>query len=117
MCIRDRNAVIYLRRQQSGAGGEEIAEVLRSAWRRLWRKQLLFLYPFVLAVLNSIAFLAIYTAMGGPVRWEAFAHANFSRWLYIHCLLYTSDAADDLTRVDLGGRRIIKKKKKKKKKK
>src|SRR5665811_1249752 len=24
-----------------------------------------------------------------------------------HCLLYTSDAADDLTRVDLGGRRII----------
>jgi len=28
------------------------------------------------------------------------------------CLLYTSDAADDLTRVDLGGRRLIKKKKK-----
>ncbi|GAB5764479.1 hypothetical protein JMUB7523_16290 [Staphylococcus aureus] len=26
-----------------------------------------------------------------------------------NCLLYTSDAADDLTRVDLGGRRIIKK--------
>src|SRR5665811_370059 len=25
----------------------------------------------------------------------------------IRCLLYTSDAADDLTRVDLGGRRII----------
>src|SRR5665811_2451285 len=32
------------------------------------------------------------------------------------CLLYTSDAADDLTRVDLGGRRIIKKKKNKIKK-
>ena len=31
----------------------------------------------------------------------------------ITCLLYTSDAADDLTRVDLGGRRIIKKKKNK----
>src|SRR5665811_2062137 len=30
---------------------------------------------------------------------------------YCSCLLYTSDAADDLTRVDLGGRRIIKKKK------
>src|SRR5665811_462248 len=28
---------------------------------------------------------------------------------YKGCLLYTSDAADDLTRVDLGGRRIIKK--------
>ena len=26
------------------------------------------------------------------------------------CLLYTSDAADDKARVDLGGRRIIKKK-------
>src|SRR5450756_3130281 len=33
------------------------------------------------------------------------------------CLLYTSDAADDLLCVDLGGRRIIKKKKKKKNKK
>eukprot|EP00825_Cyclidium_porcatum_P050406 TRINITY_DN8984_c0_g1_i4.p1 TRINITY_DN8984_c0_g1~~TRINITY_DN8984_c0_g1_i4.p1 ORF type:complete len:147 (+),score=22.32 TRINITY_DN8984_c0_g1_i4:118-558(+) len=29
------------------------------------------------------------------------------------CLLYTSDAADDMQCVDLGGRRIIKKKKKK----
>ena len=33
----------------------------------------------------------------------------------IHCLLYTSDAADDLLCVDLGGRRIIKKKNLKKK--
>src|SRR5665811_1930972 len=30
----------------------------------------------------------------------------------VGAVLYTSDAADDLTRVDLGGRRIIKKKKK-----
>ena len=29
---------------------------------------------------------------------------------YIGCLLYTSDAADDLLCVDLGGRRLIKKK-------
>ena len=29
----------------------------------------------------------------------------------VSCLLYTSDAADDLPCVDLGGRRIIKKKK------
>src|SRR5450756_3191737 len=39
-------------------------------------------------------------------------------WPVIHpdytCLLYTSDAADDLLCVDLGGRRIIKKKKTKK---
>ena len=33
------------------------------------------------------------------------------------CLLYTSDAADDLLCVDLGGRRLIKKKKIKNKKK
>src|SRR5665811_1684463 len=33
------------------------------------------------------------------------ASAFRSVWI---CLLYTSDAADDLTRVDLGGRRIIK---------
>ena len=30
------------------------------------------------------------------------------------CLLYTSDAADERSSVDLGGRRIMKKKKKKK---
>ena len=30
------------------------------------------------------------------------------------CLLYTSDAADERSSVDLGGRRIIKKKKEKK---
>src|SRR5680860_1642592 len=30
--------------------------------------------------------------------------------VYSTCLLYTSDAADDLLCVDLGGRRIIKKK-------
>ena len=33
------------------------------------------------------------------------------------CLLYTSDAADERSSVDLGGRRIIKKNKKHKKKK
>ena len=38
-------------------------------------------------------------------QWEAYATT---------CLLYTSDAADDLLCVDLGGRRIIKKKTKNK---
>ena len=33
------------------------------------------------------------------------------------CLLYTSDAADERSSVDLGGRRIIKQKKNQKKKK
>ena len=40
----------------------------------------------------------------GPVR-AAFADMDQ------RCLLYTSDAADERSSVDLGGRRIIKKKK------
>src|SRR5665811_450564 len=36
-----------------------------------------------------------------------FADAVARSTLPAACLLYTSDAADDLTRVDLGGRRII----------
>ena len=39
----------------------------------------------------------------------------FNFYLYKTCLLYTSDAADERSSVDLGGRRIIKKKKSKKK--
>ena len=45
------------------------------------------------------------------------AYASFSKTITVTvdgqkdtCLLYTSDAADDLLCVDLGGRRIIKKK-------
>ncbi|CZR99277.1 hypothetical protein CDFC105_64103 [Clostridioides difficile] len=36
---------------------------------------------------------------------------GFKKKELITCLLYTSDAADDMQCVDLGGRRIIKKKK------
>ena len=36
-----------------------------------------------------------------------FSSPFYQSWI---CLLYTSDAADDLLCVDLGGRRIIKKK-------
>ena len=38
---------------------------------------------------------------------DAFVNKRRPTWT---CLLYTSDAADDLRCVDLGGRRIIKKK-------
>mgnify|MGYP002683048396 CR=1 FL=1 len=40
---------------------------------------------------------------------QGYLHA--ANRLFSICLLYTSDAADDLLCVDLGGRRIIKKKK------
>src|SRR5450756_3195199 len=42
------------------------------------------------------------------VRYPGGNFVSGYRW---DCLLYTSDAADDLLCVDLGGRRIIKKKK------
>ena len=42
--------------------------------------------------------------------------ANFSVVVDSPCLLYTSDAADERSSVDLGGRRIIKKQKQNKKK-
>src|SRR5665811_207379 len=38
----------------------------------------------------------------------SFSASPRGRARFRDCLLYTSDAADDLTRVDLGGRRIIK---------
>src|SRR5450756_3242889 len=42
------------------------------------------------------------------------SHTPLSTWFWgaylVTCLLYTSDAADDLLCVDLGGRRLIKKK-------
>ena len=47
-----------------------------------------------------------FVANAGNQEW--FTH----KWTQIHtCLLYTSDAADERSSVDLGGRRIIKKKK------
>ena len=51
------------------------------------------------------------TLSSNPYDWleASFFYTNIQGKPY-PCLLYTSDAADDLTRVDLGGRRIIKKK-------
>ena len=44
---------------------------------------------------------------GGRIRVEDNISGN---WQIYTCLLYTSDAADERSSVDLGGRRIIKKK-------
>ena len=53
--------------------------------------------------------LQVFAINGGHLFAHAFNHTA--------CLLYTSDAADERSSVDLGGRRIIKKKKKQKKQK
>src|SRR5678815_6107881 len=45
------------------------------------------------------------------VAMEEISRASASVGLSYGCLLYTSDAADERSSVDLGGRRIIKKKK------
>ena len=48
---------------------------------------------------------------GYETRWENSVIRGRNRMQTIICLLYTSDAADERSSVDLGGRRIIKKKK------
>src|SRR5664280_3917004 len=47
-------------------------------------------------------------------EWRNLSTKNSFCRVFIVCLLYTSDAADEEDSVDLGGRRIIKKKKKNK---
>lgn len=64
-------------------GGATIAEVLRRAWSRLVRKQWLILYPLALAVINTLAFLAVYAASEGLLGWSAFFEANFEREIYL----------------------------------
>ncbi|GAB5798571.1 hypothetical protein JMUB7518_28110 [Staphylococcus aureus] len=45
------------------------------------------------------------------VEWQTYpgSTGEFNGTVPLACLLYTSDAADELDGVDLGGRRIIKK--------
>ncbi len=64
-------------------GGTVISEVLRRAWNRLIRKQWLILYPLALAVIDALAFLALYAAGGGRIGWSPFFVANFERRQYV----------------------------------
>lgn len=60
-----------------------IAEVLRHAWSRLIRKQWLIFYPLALAVIDTLAFFAVYVSNGETLSWTAFFAANASRWQYV----------------------------------
>src|SRR5680860_1472452 len=73
-----------------------------------------------LTALRAPAIKAL-AAEGGPLQPTLFDEQDLAEITHpdypgerLVCLLYTSDAADDLLCVDLGGRRIIKKKKNKK---
>ena len=83
----------------NAAAPEFVARYTRSdgslIWRDVWPSMDVSDDPYE-AFMN----LALFYSIGGNEE------------VYQLCLLYTSDAADDLTRVDLGGRRIIKKKNK-----
>ena len=59
-----------------------------------------------------IAYLRHFKVVAIALRSLACYHAgtNIKAALLSVCLLYTSDAADERSSVDLGGRRIIKKK-------
>ena len=91
MCIRDRvnsHPAVYGYHLKDEPGGDQFAELAKSA-----------------ALVRELA----------PGKWPYInLPPGMGDWYendYINCLLYTSDAADDLLCVDLGGRRIIKKKK------
>ena len=59
-----------------------------------------------------VAKVGLQASFGG---YELYNRANvrlgYDYFAFYPCLLYTSDAADERSSVDLGGRRIIKKKK------
>ena len=64
--------------------------MLRRAWDRLIRKQWLIFYPLALAVINTMAFLAVYSADGETLRWSEFVAANFDRWQYVGDHFFTA---------------------------
>jgi hypothetical protein len=56
---------------------------MRQVWKRLAHKQWLIFYPLALAVINTLAFLAVYGAAGGELTWGRFFTTNFDRWLFV----------------------------------
>ena len=90
MCIRDSNQLIGI-----------LEEVLGREVARQYRPGRAFDVP-VSILDNSLA--------RRELGWEP--RVSLREGMARTCLLYTSDAADERSRVDLGGRRIIKKKNK-----
>ena len=63
---------------------------------------------FLIRFLARFCIISIETVLT-PLTTEYYGYCQ-NNFYYYSCLLYTSDAADERSSVDLGGRRIIKKK-------
>src|SRR5450756_3102863 len=118
MCIRDRERVMD---KKLPGGWQDLLPVFSTgkkiATREASGKVLEALAPAVPELIGGSADLApsnkTYIKGYESVRKGDFSGRNIHFGVREHgmgCLLYTSDAADDLLCVDLGGRRIIKKK-------
>ncbi len=105
------------REEISDEGGEEAVRVVGQT-TKCWFC-FLFLFCFFFQAEGGIRVFCLSRGLGDVYKKQQTylgAHRVFrsaARACFWVCRLYTSDAADDLLRVDLGGRRIIKKKKKK----
>src|SRR5665811_1946926 len=119
MCIRDRMALtltpaLCAALLQNSPGHEMVPTKGVLGWfNRSFSKTTQRYKSGVGGVLKRTGrYLVLYAGLLGVVGW-LFVHLPSSvlpdEDQGYFCLLYTSDAADDLTRVDLGGRRIIKK--------
>ena len=96
-------------------GGRRVANTMKSDAaalaskklnkRKSWTSQFARNYQLHLFMLIPIAYIIIFNYV--PMFGIQIAFKNFTPGK--GCLLYTSDAADDLLCVDLGGRRLIKK--------
>ena len=110
MCIRDSD---YGGRRSAGQVGRNIArkatEEQRFAWQGTLPVDVLQCVCAVQAGKNSLH-TQLCKLLREGIDLLVFIFMD-DRHRSGNCLLYTSDAADDLLCVDLGGRRIIKKKK------
>ena len=98
MCIRDRE-------QRLGESFKQVADRLEQVHKGLGEMQSL---ARDVGSLNRVLTNVKTRGVFGEMQL-----AGLLEQVFTPCLLYTSDAADERSSVDLGGRRIIKKKKNK----
>ena len=73
-------------------------------------KEDIWLWTFIQVVTLAIILIAFIVTLKLCIKALKSPYRNYYFGTFLLCLLYTSDAADERSSVDLGGRRIIKKK-------